>query len=93
MAKVEMSMEEFLQLQQMATSGGGGDCSSCPHLNTDPLPGNKKKRSRKKSSSDNKMSKALKEATAKGKLKSGAWKKGWNQSRVMKEAHRLKKKM
>ena len=91
MAKVELSMEEFLQLQQMATSGGGGDCSTCPHLDTSPI--KTKRKSRKKSASDKKMSKALKEATAKGKLKSGAWKKGWNQSRVMKEAHRLKKKM
>ena len=94
MAKVELSMEEFLQLQQMATSGGGGDCSSCPHLEKSSSPGLKKKRrTRKKSASDKKMSQALTEATAKGKLKSGAWKKGWNQSRVMKEAHRLKKKM
>ncbi len=94
MAKVELSMEEFLQLQSMATSGGGGDCSNCPHLDSVTSRSQKKKRrTRKKSASDNKMSRALKEATAKGKLKSGAWRKGWNQSRVMKEAHRLKKKM
>ncbi len=48
MAKVEMSMEEFMQLQQMATAGGGGDCSSCPHINTEPLPGNKKKKNQEK---------------------------------------------
>ena len=91
MAKVELSMEEFLQLQQMATSGGGGDCSTCPHLDTSPV--KKKRKSRKKSSSDKKMSEALKEATAMAKKKNGNFKKGWNQSKLMKKAHALKKKM
>ena len=92
MAKVEMSMEEFLQLQSMATSGGGGDCSSCPHLNSSS-PVKKKRKSRKKSSSDKKMSEALKEATAMAKKKNGDFKKGWNQSKLMTKAHAIKKKL
>lgn len=36
-----------------------------------------------------KMSKHLKTANGKGRKKNGDFKKGWNQRRVMKEAHRL----
>ena len=38
-----------------------------------------------------KMSKYLKEANAKARKKNGSFKKGWSQSRVMKEAHRLRR--
>ena len=48
---------------------------------------------RKQSSSQKKrskkMSKALSKANSKAKKKNGDFKKGWNQSRLMKEAHRL----
>lgn len=90
MATVEMSMEEFLQLQEMAM---GGQCAGCAAGTTAVTAVTKKRRTRKKSSSDRKMSVALKEATAKAKKKNGSFKKGWNQSRLMKEAHRLKRRM
>lgn len=90
MATVEMSMEEFLQLQEMAM---GGQCPACAGGHSSPPAVTKKRRTRKKSSSDRKMSVALKEATAKAKKKNGSFKKGWNQSRLMKEAHRLKRRM
>ena len=50
----------------------------------------KKTRIRKK---DPKMAKALKEANVKAKKKNGDFKKGWDQSRLMSEAHRLKRKL
>ena len=49
-----------------------------------------KKRTRKK---DPKLARAMKQAYAKAHLKSGAFRKGWNRSRQLKEAHRLKRKM
>ena len=57
------------------------------------LPSLPKKRKRKKTSSDRKLSKAFKEANAKLRLKNGRLKKGKTQSDVAKLAHRLKKKM
>jgi len=38
------------------------------------------------------MSAALKKANAKARKKNGDFKKGWTQARVMKEAHRLRRK-
>lgn len=37
------------------------------------------------------MSKYLKEANAKARKKNGSFKKGWSQTRVMREAHRLRR--
>ncbi len=88
MAKVELSMEEFLQLQQLATSGGGGDCSSCPHLNTNP-PGEKKKR--KKSAYSRKYGAAFKKVQGRFKKKSGGWMKD-GFKRAQKEAHKIAKR-
>ncbi len=85
MAKVELSMEEFLQLQQLATSGGGGDCSSCPHLNTN-APSPKKKR--KKSAYSRKYGAAFKKVQKKYKKKNGGWMKD-GFKRAQKEAHKI----
>ena len=54
----------------------------------DPAP--KKKRTRKK---DPKLSRAMKKAYAKSHTKSGKFKKGWDRSRMLKEAHKLRRKM
>jgi hypothetical protein len=40
-----------------------------------------------------KMKRALRKANAKARKKDGSLKKGWSQSRVMKEAHRIKKRL
>ena len=50
------------------------------------------KRTRKKTKRDRAMSRGLREAQAKARKKNGDLKKGWNQSRIMKEAHRLARK-
>ena len=52
-------------------------------------PSPKRKRTRTKSKRDGKMSRALKSVIARAKKKNGGFKKGWSQSRVMKEAHKL----
>lgn len=49
-----------------------------------------KKKSRKK---DPKLSRAMKEAYAKAHKQNGQFKKGWDRSRQLKEAHRLKRLM
>ena len=46
-------------------------------------------RTRKKTPRDREMSKSLTIASAKAKLKDGSWRKGWDASRMMSEAHRL----
>lgn len=56
-------------------------------------PGNPEpKRTRRKTKRDKAMSRGLREAQAKARKKNGDFKKGWNQARVMKEAHRLARK-
>ena len=50
----------------------------------------KAKRTRAK---DPRLSKAMKAAYAKSHKKNGDWKKGWNRSKMFKEAHRLKRGM
>ena len=52
----------------------------------------KKKRTRKKTKTDRTMSSCLKQANAKGKLKNGKFRKGWDQSRIMTYAHKLCRK-
>ena len=50
----------------------------------------KKKRVGKK---DPKMARALKKANALGRKKSGGFKKGYSQAKIMKKAHQLRRKM
>ena len=52
----------------------------------------KPKRTRKKTKTDKTMSSCLKQANAKGKLKNGKFRKGWDQSRIMTYAHKLCRK-
>lgn len=50
------------------------------------------KRTRKKTKMDKTMSRCLKEANTRGKLKNGKFRKGWDQRRIMTFAHKLCKK-
>lgn len=52
----------------------------------------KTKRTRKKTKTDRTMSSCLKMANARGKLKNGSFRKGWDQSRIMTYAHKLCRK-
>ena len=73
-----MSLEEFLALTQ-----GAGPVET-------KTPRSKKKRVGKK---DPKMARALRKANALGRKKSGGFKKGYSQARIMKKAHQLRRKM
>ena len=78
MAEITMSLEEFLAL-----TGGAGSkpASSSP---------SKRKRVGKK---DPKMARALRKANSMGRKKSGGFKKGWSQGKIMKKAHQLRRRM
>jgi len=78
-------------------------CPNCGHeMNThnpgqhggapSSIPDTPAARTRKKTSRDRAMSRGLREAQAKARKKNGDFKKGWDQARVMKEAHRLARK-
>ena len=55
-----------------------------------PLAQSKPKRVGKK---DPKMARALRKANSMGRKKSGGYKKGWSQGKIMKKAHQLRRKM
>jgi len=42
---------------------------------------------------DPKMARALRKANGMGRKKSGGYKKGWSQAKIMKKAHQLRRKM
>ena len=80
-----MSLEEYLSLidqssnrKQIAPSGSTFKASV------------KRKRVGKK---DPKMARALKRANEMGRKKSGGFKKGWSQGKIMSKAHQLRRKM
>jgi hypothetical protein len=84
-AEVRMPLEAYHHLLEML-----GEMRESEGAHEEAV--EKKKSTRKKTSNDKAMSKGLREANAKAKLKNGSWRKGWNQSKLMTEAHRLRKK-
>lgn len=95
MPKVRISIEEYLNLVEMAHRAVGTAAAT-------PAVGRRRakviaaagaKIQRKASGTALRgMSKALKAANKKARKKDGSFKKGWTQARVMKEAHRLRRK-
>ncbi len=81
MAEVTMSLEEYLRLVE-----NRGDLAD---LVKKPSP-TKRKRTGKK---DPKMARALRKANSMGRKKSGGFKKGWSQGKIMRKAHQLRRKM
>lgn len=84
MAEVRLTMEEYqalLRLQSSERESEGTRLSNRtrakPKRKGTPLKG---------------MASALKKANAKARKKNGRFKKGWTQARVMKEAHRLRRR-
>ena len=82
MPTVTMTMEEYHELIR------GVMASEIP-VST-PRVISKKKRVGKK---DPKMARALKKANEMGRKKSGGFKKGWSQGKIMSKAHQLRRKM
>ena len=50
------------------------------------------KKKRKPSAYNKRLGKAIKDLTKRHKLKSGKWRKGWSQKRMMKAAHKAAKR-
>jgi hypothetical protein len=51
------------------------------------------KKTPRKGTPDPKMSRALVKANKMGRKKAGGYKKGWNQGKIMRKAHQLRRKM
>jgi len=49
--------------------------------------------SKRKGKKDPKMASALRKANSMGRKKSGGFKKGWSQGKIMRKAHQLRRKM
>ena len=64
----------------------GPDAVEVLDISSAPMP--KKRKPRKK---DPKMARALEEANRKGRTSKGSLRKGWNQARIMRTAHKIKK--
>jgi len=93
MPEVRMTVEEYLRLT--------GRAGQLQYIDDDTLSKKASKRMARKVSRAAKpvrkgkapsgMSKALKTANKKAKLKSGKFRKGWDRSRMMKYAHKIRK--
>jgi hypothetical protein len=85
MAHVQLTLEEYHALMRLVESERESEGAHEQAV--------EKKRTRKKTSSDRKMSAAMKEARSHARKKNGDFRKGWDNSRMMKHAHALRRKM
>ena len=86
MADITMTLDEYEALRRLITSERESEGAAEQAAAS-------KKRTRKKTAADRKMSAAMKQARAAATKKNGDWRKGWDNSKMMKHAHKLKKKM
>lgn len=82
--KVELSGEEYHALMRLVESERESEGAHEEAVEA--------KKTRKRTANDRAMARGLTEANAKAKLKNGKWRSGWNQSKLMTEAHRLRRK-
>ena len=85
MAEVRLTMEEYHALLRMQSSERESAGTS--------LSDRRARKPRRKGKKDPKMARALRKANAMGRKKSGGFKKGWSQGKIMKKAHQLRRKM
>lgn len=85
MAEVRLTMEEYEALVSGFASMDSRTKSGTPTA-TGPKP-------KRKGTPDPKMARALRKANAMGRKKSGGYKKGWSQGKIMSKAHQLRRKM
>lgn len=85
MGKVTLTVEEYLDLVERAAAGGKKAIRGAREVT-------RAVRKVRKGKAPSGMSKALRTANKKAKLKSGKFRKGWNQSRMMKYAHKIRRK-
>jgi len=91
MAQVTLSLEEYMQLLRMAGVSHAG--SARIEGEAEVVRGRVRSKPKRKGTPDPKMAKALRKANALGRKKSGGFKKGYSQARIMKKAHQLRRKM
>ena len=85
MAEVTLTLEEYEALRSLIGSERESEGAMEEAKET--------RRTRRKTKSDRNMSKALRMANNRAKKKNGDFRKGWNRSRMMKYAHKLRAKM
>jgi hypothetical protein len=83
-----MSVEEYLQLIEQTAKNVKrvGKAARTVARETKPI-------RRKAGKTAKGMAKALKQANAKARKKNGSFKKGYDQARVMREAHKIRRQM
>jgi len=86
MAQVRLSVEEYLELLERAAGGAKRAVRGVKEAG-------KAVRKARKGKKDPKMARALKKANSMGRKKSGGFKKGWSQGKIMKKAHQLRRRM
>jgi len=80
-----LTPDEYIALRRLIGSERESEGESLQSRRPTPQ---SKPRSRKK---DPKMARALRQANIRGRKKNGSLKKGWDQGRIMKTAHRIKR--
>lgn len=85
MAEVTLTLEEYEALRSLISSERESEGAQ--------EEARESRRTRRKTSNDRNMSKALRMANDRAKKKNGDFRKGWNRSRMMKYAHKLRAKM
>jgi hypothetical protein len=80
-----MSLEEYLELF--------GRAESDPNVQIKKAQQVSRMKPKRKGKKDPKMAKALKEANRRGRTKSGKLRKGYTQARIMKMAHKIRRRM
>ena len=95
MATVTMSLEEYNQLLLSAglTPLAGDPTSIVPAGPIMELAASGIGKKKRKGRPDPKMARALRRANKMGRKKSGGYKKGWSQAKIMKKAHHLRRRL
>ena len=87
-ARVTMTVEEYLEIMRIVGEQGPGIVQGVREVKRSG-----KKLFKRKGKKDPKMAKALRKANSMGRKKSGGFKKGWSQGKIMRKAHQLRRKM
>ena len=92
MPEVRMSVEEYLEIMRVVGQQGPGLVEKARKVKqTGKALAKEVKKQRSKQ--DKKMAAALKKANEMGRTKSGAYRKGYDQAKIMRKAHQLRRKM
>lgn len=87
-ARVTMTVEEYLEIMRIIGEQGPGLIQGVREVKKTG-----KKLFKRKGKKDPKMARALRKANSMGRKKSGGFKKGWSQGKIMRKAHQLRRRM